>query len=271
MKKVLLLTCTWTLLTLNLQAQTATQAKVTSAVLSYYYFCNTADATGSLQFWIAGDQLVVQENWGSEDGYDGGTAYLCEVSDGQLRAVQRCEVEMAQWDGIVDEGGYAEWTAVKDYFQPIMPFIIKYNATAKTLTVKKNVFKRDEKNEEVPDFSKVKGLSQVAGNSGSVSEGVQEKMPEFPGGPDALMTYLARNVRYPKAAQDSGIQGKVVVSFIVQKDGSLTDVKVARSVNPLLDAEAVRVVKAMPKWEPGIQDGKPVDVRFQVPVTFRLG
>ena len=96
-------------------------------------------------------------------------------------------------------------------------------------------------------------------------------MPEFPGGPDALMTYLARNVRYPKAAQANGIQGKVVVSFIVQKDGSLTDVKVARSVNPLLDAEAVRVVKAMPKWEPGIQDGKPVDVRFQVPVTFRLG
>ena len=270
MKKVLLLACAWILLTLAIQAQTATPAKVTPAVLSYSYFCNSTDANGALQFWVAGDKLVVQENWSSEGCYDGGTAYLCEVNDGQLRAVQRCEVEMAQWDGIVDEKGYAEWDAVKDYFQPVMPFIIKYNASAKTLTVKQNVFKRDEKNEEAPDFSKVKGLSQVAGTNGSIAEEVVEKMPEFPGGPDAMMTYLARNVRYPTAAMDNGIQGKVFVSFVVKTDGSLDDVQVARSVDPSVDAEAVRVVKSMPKWKPGIQDGKPVNVRYLVPVIFSL-
>lgn len=271
MKKMMMTACALMLVAIGMQAQTGD--KVTSEVLSYYYFCNTADGTGALEFWMAGDQLVVQENWGSEDGYDGGTAYLCEVSDGQLRAVKSCEVEMAQWDGIVDEKGQAKWNDVKDYFQSVTPFIIKYNASAKTLTVKRHTFKRDEKNVEVPDFSKVKGLASTAtpqGGSNANGGGVEEAQPEFPGGSDALMTYLARSVRYPVDAMENGIQGKVIVSFVVKTDGSLTDVKVARSVHPSLDAEAVRVVKAMPKWKPGIQNGKPVNVHFMVPVIFRM-
>ena len=99
---------------------------------------------------------------------------------------------------------------------------------------------------------------------------VVERTPEFPGGMSELMKYLQRNVRYPAAAQQAGIQGKVEVEFTVKKDGSVSDVKVIRSVNPELDAEAVRVISAMPKWKPGEQRGTPVDARFEMPIVFRL-
>ena len=99
---------------------------------------------------------------------------------------------------------------------------------------------------------------------------VVERTPEFPGGMDELMKFLQRNVRYPAAAQQAGIQGKVEVEFTVKKDGSVSDVKVIRSVNPELDAEAVRVISAMPKWKPGEQRGTPVDARFEMPIVFRL-
>jgi len=99
---------------------------------------------------------------------------------------------------------------------------------------------------------------------------VVERTPEFPGGMGELMKFLQRNVRYPAAAQQAGIQGKVEVEFTVKKDGSVSDVKVIRSVNPELDAEAVRVISAMPKWKPGEQRGTPVDARFEMPIVFRL-
>lgn len=85
-----------------------------------------------------------------------------------------------------------------------------------------------------------------------------------------MMSYLAENVKYPLVAAENGVQGRVVVEFIVEKDGSLSDVKVKRGVDPSLDREAVRVVKSMPRWNPGKKDGQPVRVRFSVPVTFRL-
>ena len=99
---------------------------------------------------------------------------------------------------------------------------------------------------------------------------IVERTPEFPGGMGELMKFLQRNVRYPAAAQQAGIQGKVEVEFTVKKDGSVADVKVIRSVNPELEAEAVRVISAMPKWKPGEQRGTPVDARFEMPIVFRL-
>ena len=85
-----------------------------------------------------------------------------------------------------------------------------------------------------------------------------------------LMTFLAQNMVYPVTAQENGVQGRVTVSFVVETDGSITDVEVARSVDPFLDREAMRIVKAMPKWTPGKKDGKPVRVKYTVPVVFRL-
>lgn len=97
-----------------------------------------------------------------------------------------------------------------------------------------------------------------------------DEMPSFPGGLNGLMTFLAQNMVYPVTAQENGVQGRVTVSFVVETDGSITDVEVARSVDPFLDREAMRIVKAMPKWTPGKKDGKPVRVKYTVPVVFRL-
>ena len=99
---------------------------------------------------------------------------------------------------------------------------------------------------------------------------VVEQMPSFPGGPSALMQYLSSNIKYPVVAEENGVQGRVVCTFVVERDGSITDVRVIRSVDPSLDKEAVRVVKSMPKWIPGKQNGSAVRVKYTVPVTFRL-
>ena len=99
---------------------------------------------------------------------------------------------------------------------------------------------------------------------------VVEQMPSFPGGPSALMQYLNSNIKYPVVAEENGVQGRVVCTFVVERDGSITDVRVVKSVDPSLDKEAVRVVKGMPKWIPGKQNGSAVRVKYTVPVTFRL-
>jgi protein TonB len=99
---------------------------------------------------------------------------------------------------------------------------------------------------------------------------VVEQMPAFPGGNGALMSYLSKNIKYPVVAEENGIQGRVIVTFVVEKDGSITDVRVAKSVDPSLDREAQRVVNSMPHWIPGKQNGSAVRVKYTVPVTFRL-
>lgn len=99
---------------------------------------------------------------------------------------------------------------------------------------------------------------------------VVETMPEFPGGQTALLSYLAKSIKYPVIAQENGIQGRVTCSFVVNRDGSIVDAQVMRGVDPSLDKEALRVINAMPKWTPGKQRGKPVRVKYTVPVTFRL-
>lgn len=99
---------------------------------------------------------------------------------------------------------------------------------------------------------------------------VVEKQPEFPGGTAELFKYLSKAIKYPVIAQENGIQGRVVCSFVVNRDGSIVDIQVMRGVDPSLDKEAVRVISEMPKWKPGEQRGKPVRVRFILPVQFRL-
>ena len=99
---------------------------------------------------------------------------------------------------------------------------------------------------------------------------VVEQMPEFPGGMMAMMQYVADHVKYPTEAQKAKEQGRVILQFVVEADGSISNIKVVRSVSPLLDAEAIRVMSTMPKWKPGMQRGQAVRVKFTVPVTFRL-
>ena len=100
---------------------------------------------------------------------------------------------------------------------------------------------------------------------------VVESMPEFPGGAQAMMKYVAENIKYPVIAQENGIQGRVICQFVVEKDGKVSDIQVVRSSGEAsLDKEAVRVINSMPKWKPGKQRGKPVRVKYTLPVNFRL-
>ena|SRR5579872_3352286 len=99
---------------------------------------------------------------------------------------------------------------------------------------------------------------------------VVEQEPVFPGGFQSFYKFLAKNVHYPASAVQNHIQGKVFVTFVVETDGSLTDMKVVKSVSPDIDAEAIRVLKSSPKWKPGMQNGKPVRIQFAVPIDFSL-
>lgn len=98
---------------------------------------------------------------------------------------------------------------------------------------------------------------------------IVEQMPEFPGGMEALYQFLAANIKYPGGPDDC-VNGKVIVSFVIEKDGTVSDAKVVRKLHPAFDEEALRVVKLMPKWEPGRQEGKPVRVQFNLPINFSL-
>ena len=99
---------------------------------------------------------------------------------------------------------------------------------------------------------------------------IVEEMPEFPGGEAALHRYIAQSIKYPVIAQENGIQGRVYVSFVINQKGEVTNIKIARGVDPALDKEAIRVISKMPKWKPGKQRGKPVKVSFTVPINFVL-
>lgn len=116
----------------------------------------------------------------------------------------------------------------------------------------------------------VKGVAKPSDNvTGDVYEAV-EQMPEFPGGMAGLMQYITKNLRYPEEAKAKGIQGRVTVRVVVNTEGKVTNAEVLRSADPALDAEALRVASSLPDWKPGMQDGKPVNVRFIFPVNFSL-
>lgn len=97
-----------------------------------------------------------------------------------------------------------------------------------------------------------------------------EEMPEFPGGEGKLLQFIAENVRLPKCVTDAGVKGRCVVEFVVEKDGTISDFKILRSLHKDCDAEAIRVLQTMPRWKPGMERGKPVRVKYTVPVEFRL-
>ena len=111
--------------------------------------------------------------------------------------------------------------------------------------------------------------NKIEGDSVRIYD-VVEQMPSFPGGNQALVEYLSKHIKYPVVAEEKRIQGRVIVTFVVERDGWITDVRVAKSVHAFLDKEAVRVVSGMPRWIPGKQNGKAIRVRYTVPVSFSL-
>ncbi len=130
----------------------------------------------------------------------------------------------------------------------------------------------EQKEESVPtDVTKaVEAEDEDTLENGEQVFRVVEVMPKFPGGDAELLKFIAKNVKYPQESQNKGEQGRVICSFVVTKDGTLTNYKVIRGISPALDQEAVRVLQMMPRWTPGTQKGKPVAVKYTVPITFKL-
>ena len=153
---------------------------------------------------------------------------------------------------------------MKKKFANELPF--DGNLTIKMLTT--NTLELDLDGETLL-FKRVPEANQSDNGDTNVYEEVDE-MPGFPGGTNGLMQFIATNLKYPLVCEENGIQGKVVVEFIVEKDGSVSNVKVVKSVNPALDKEAMRIAKSMPKWTPGRLNGELVRVKYTMPVSFRL-
>lgn len=138
--------------------------------------------------------------------------------------------------------------------------IVKHHSPSKTMVQKKQRTPSAQKTEQAkPAKQKEEKVYDIA-----------EQQPSFPGGVAALMKYLRDNIRYPEAAMEAQVQGRVTVQFVVEKDGSISDVRVVRSVESSLDKEAIRLVEAMPRWTLGRQNGVIVRVRYRVPVLFHL-
>lgn len=128
----------------------------------------------------------------------------------------------------------------------------------------------DDKNKIVDVIAAPVAASVIAEEEEQVIFQVVETMPSFPGGDAELFKFLSSGVKYPVIAQENGIQGRVICQFVVNKDGSIVDVEVVRSVDASLDKEAIRVIKSMPKWSPGKQRGKSVRLKYNLPVNFKL-
>ena len=171
---------------------------------------------------------------------------------------------------ITDENGHFTLEAATD--QSIQVSYIGMGTV--TMTVK-DCLKKADQTIVLPEADTKKEVKVVAPVPQAVTSDnrtfdVVEQMPEFPGGIKECLKFMARNLKYPTKAREAGKQGRVIVQFIVQKDGSLSDLHVLRPVDPWLDAEAIRVIGSMPKWKPGMQDGQAVAVKFNLPVTFAL-
>lgn len=178
-----------------------------------------------------------------------------------------------------DRNNYQNASSIDEYFeipQDTLPTDNEINEITK-----EEASKNDNKGFEEPlkekgnpnkksDYDPDEELTPVLEDDTKKVYDVVEQMPAYPGGIQALMKFLQENVNYPDKAQEKNVQGRVIVSFIVEKDGSITDVEVIRSVDPSLDAEALRAVRSMPRWIPGKQDGVPVRVKYNVPISFRL-
>ena len=206
-----------------------------------------------------------------------------KADDAKAEAAQSSDLEQFTISGTVYDGSAATKT-------PIVGAVVKIAGSNKgTVTDKEGNFRLEVTTGDRIEVMYVGfesftiGVSKIfserfdykimlrkEGSDPSKPYDVVEQMPQFPGGHGKLFEYLSMNVRYPKEAEDKCLQGRVIATFVVEKDGSITNAKIVKSIDPALDAEALRVINGMPNWTPGKQNGEPVRVKYTVPVTFRI-
>ena len=193
----------------------------------------------------------------------GNKAKEVEVVEKDSLTVGKVMVEPATYQGDIDYRSPEDCVIVE-----------KRQPTAKIRTAKfQTSQKKDEKDTAYTEvmMGAIETIPEppIEGEVGKIFD-IVEQMPSFPGGDKALFDYLSENIKYPILAEENGIQGRVIVTFVVERDGSITEAKVVKSVYPSIDKEALRVVKGMPKWIPGVQNGVPVRTKYTIPVTFKL-
>jgi periplasmic protein TonB len=182
------------------------------------------------------------------------------------------EVTSRQADNTAEEIIPITEQKVKPPPPPPAKQVVKINIVDDNITVDDNIDidVEADQNTEVQEYvAPVKSDEEESAEEAQIFM-VVESMPEYPGGEAALYTFLAENIKYPQMAKESGIQGRVFVTFVVERDGSVTDVRVLRGIGGGCDEEAIRVVKSMPRWTPGKQRGKSVRVQYNLPVKFTL-
>jgi protein TonB len=181
---------------------------------------------------------------------------------------------LTAWDGVATDEEMAEITIHKEKKPPmpvpkITPIIIPVDNDAIDMDDDPFVDAEPKKgdyndlNREIPDIIEIEPEDEIVHVYVQIS-------PEFPGGEPALFQYLAANLKYTKMAKEIGLQGKMLVSFVVWKDGTIGDIKIIRGLGAGLDEEAIRVIQSMPRWKPGNQNGRNVNVEFNMPVQFKL-
>ncbi len=189
---------------------------------------------------------------------------------------EKTKQRKAKYYRVVEQNTTNNNILVKDYF---ISGEIQMTGTYKTYALKDKdgIFTWYYKNGNIKNVSEYKDGTHIAtkkewNNKGNeiVNYYVLEQQPLFPGGETGLLKYIAENTKYPELARKNDVTGKVFIEFVINKRGKVKDVKVTRGAHPVLDREALRVIKSLPKWKPGMQKGKPVNVSYQVPINFTL-
>ena len=218
---------------------------------------------------VTGENVTVELNADKQKSTGKKLVFLDEVLEGpEPLIVIDGKVATVEQLKALDQEEIDNITVLKKAKEPLEVYAKHFNADTSNgiLFINTKEYVKNGK-KEVVDVA-VKKSEEEAEPEGAFD--VVEQMPEFPGGAAGMMKFIAENVKYPEEAYSKGIEGRVLVQFIIEKDGSVTNVKVIKKVNDAIDAEAVRVVKAMPKWKPGKQNGREVRVKYTIPVIFRL-
>ena len=218
---------------------------------------------------VTGENVTVELNADKQKSTGKKLVFLDEVLEGpEPLIVIDGKVATVEQLKALDQEEVDNITVLKKAKEPLEVYAKHFNADTSNgiLFINTKEYVKNGK-KEVVDVA-VKKSEEEAEPEGAFD--VVEQMPEFPGGAAGMMKFIAENVKYPEEAYSKGIEGRVLVQFIIEKDGSVTNVKVIKKVNDAIDAEAVRVVKAMPKWKPGKQNGREVRVKYTIPVSFRL-
>lgn len=225
---------------------------------------NTTESVPFL-YKVRNGHVYIWESKAQEPKDESGYLLILTIEDNDyLLPIKTSQQNMLNLSKFVYMGNYKEIKSMSD----MAADMVEKNALTKLLSVR-----NQETNIELVESSEANSelVESSEASTDSIYNGKVDEMPTYPGGEMAMCEYIGRNIKYPQRARENGIQGRVFVGLVIEKDGSISNVKVLKGIGDECDEEAVRVVKSMPRWKPGKNNGKLVRVSFCIPISFRLG